>query len=75
MKNERYYVVLTKSGKRRLALRSTPRTGPELSGDIAEVGPFRTLRGAKFFRDRRSPYCVCVDDAETLAGAWKRVAA
>lgn len=73
MKRSHYYVVLSQSGKRRLVTRFQPRRGPELPGDIAEVGPFETRRGAEYFRDRRGPNCVCVADAEELAGRWQKV--
>jgi hypothetical protein len=35
----------------------------------AVVGPFRTMRGARFMRDhgRGNPHCQHVDDAERLA--------
>ncbi len=48
---------------------------------LAVVGPFRTIRGAKFMRDHgwANPHCLCVADAERLAvelaekkkGEWK----
>lgn len=35
----------------------------------AVIGPFRTLRGARFMRDhgRDNPHCITVADAESLA--------
>jgi len=35
----------------------------------AVIGPFRTMRGARFMADygRGNPHCVCVADAERLA--------
>jgi hypothetical protein len=37
----------------------------------ASIGPFRTVRGAKFMRDHghNNPHCVTVSQAETLAKA------
>lgn len=37
---------------------------------VACIGPFRTLRGARFMRDHgdNNPHCRCVADAEHLAG-------
>ena len=36
---------------------------------VAAIGPFRTLRGARFMRDhgRGNPHCQTVADAERLA--------
>ena len=36
---------------------------------LCTIGPFRTVRGAKFMADygRGNPHCVCVSDAEQLA--------
>lgn len=69
-----FYVVVGADG-RRIAKRETPRTFDtrERETDYAEIGPFRTRRGAEFMRDRHGPHCVCVSDAEQLAGSWRRV--
>ena len=70
----KFYVVVGADG-RRLAKRETPRTFDtrERETDYAEIGPFRTKRGAEFMRDRHSPHCVCVSDAEQLASPWQKV--
>jgi hypothetical protein len=40
----------------------------------AVVGPFRTVRGAKYMRDHGcgNPHCRCVADAERLSKPKKR---
>ena len=63
------YVIISSGGRRRIEKHATAptlesRSRPE---DFAAIGPFQTMRGAVFMRDRHSPHCVCVQDAEQLA--------
>ena len=46
----------------------TPTPGTHGATYAAVVGPFRTLRGARFMRDfgQGNPHCLCVDHAERL---------
>lgn len=63
------YVIISAGGHRRIERHAVDptfetRTRPE---DFAAIGPFRTMRGAVYMRDRSGPNCVCVQDAEKLA--------
>lgn len=58
-----------REGKREI-FRAIETPTVETHGSVydAVVGPFRTLRGARFMRDygRGNPHCRCVADAERL---------
>jgi hypothetical protein len=47
---------------------TTEPTRQEFPQYLATVGPFRTVRGARFMRDfgMGNPHCQCVRDAERL---------
>jgi hypothetical protein len=69
------YVGL-KDGSRTLLWCFDAPTQAESGGRFsAVIGPFRTVRGARFCRDygAGNPHCQCVADAERLAKSLKRL--
>lgn len=64
-----------KNGQAREIFKSDAMPTESTHGDkyAAVVGPFRTMRGARFMRDygQGNPHCQCVSDAERLGKKYQ----
>jgi hypothetical protein len=63
-------LMLDCSGRREIfRSEETPTRDSHGSQYAAVIGPFKTVRAAKFMRDygRGNPHCLCVADAEKLS--------
>ena len=71
------YVGIKRDGMREIFRASDgPTEGLYGTLYVAVIGPFQTVRGAKFMRDfgRGNPHCQCVADAEKIAKSFDGVA-
>jgi len=65
------YLGLSAFGTKREIFRYPQEPTTDSHGHVfdAVIGPFRTMRGARFMRDhgQGNPHCLCVADAERLS--------
>jgi hypothetical protein len=67
------YLAIKADAKREVFRSATNPTREQFPQYFACVGPFRTVRGARFMRDfgMNNPHCQCVRDAERLGKKYR----